>query len=136
MLAALGGVSPPGRSRKGRKAGDSALPRFSEKQKVALYEFLREELGSQSRDDLCEKLDITPCGKPTCKYFCTQRTAKYDIIGCTSTATKDGFCSRHKRCQQRYEALERFFSARLMTTLNEGLVRSMDKLELASQTEA
>ena len=95
---------------------ESSKPRLSKKFKDLLSTVLQEELGSQGRDQLCEKLNISQPEekeeKPLCKYFCTKTKGSYDIVGCSAPATKDGFCSRHDRHRDRYAALERFFTSR------------------------
>lgn len=96
---------------------ESGRPKISKKFKQLLSSLLQEELGPERRDEVCEKLNISqPEEKPqlpSCKYFCTKTKGGYEIVGCTAPATKDGFCSRHDRHRDRYDALEKFFSSRL-----------------------
>lgn len=105
-LAVVGGV-----------VKESGRPKLSKKFKELLSSVLQEELGEERRDQVCEKLNLSQpeekVSLPSCKYYCTKSKGGYELVGCPAPATKDGFCSRHDRHRDRYDALEKFFSSRL-----------------------
>ena len=94
----------------GRVEKPNSKMKLTQRQKDVIRSMLEETLGSQERNRVCERLDIEKFAE-TCKHYCEKRDP-LEFVPCTETATKDGFCRKHYRNKDKFNALQKYFSAR------------------------